>query len=349
MILIASSPADSHADHVEACLAARGAPFMRYDPAEFPAASTFGIDGAPDGRMTARLRRGAAHIDFAAVDCVWYRRPGLSTADDAMRPWLAGVEAECDDFVRDMWSILDSRFVPGRPLAIRQAQLKMYQLKVAGALGFTLPPTLVTNDPTELLDFHRRHAGQVISKQVGFSLLLGLPTKTYRFTEMITSRDLAYTESLRYCPAIFQAYVPKAFELRITVVDRQVFAAEIDSQATHHTRIDWRRYDHYHTTYRPHPLPAGIHQRCLDLVARLGLVYGAIDMIVTPAGEYVFLEINPNGQYLWVERKSGLPITDAVCDLLIDGPSTAPSPPTARDTPIAASPPSSPTRPIRVP
>ncbi len=326
MILIASSPADGHADHVEECLTARGAAFLRYDPADFPAASSFGIDCLPGGGVAARLRRGAASIDLSDVDCVWYRRPGLSNADAAMRPWLAGIEAECDDFVRDLWSTLDSRFVPGRPLVIRQAQMKMSQLRVAGTLGFALPPTLVTNDPAEMLDFYRRHDGRVISKQAGFSLLLGLPTKTYRFTELVSHRDLARAESLRYCPVIFQAYVPKAFELRITVVDRRVFAAEIDSQATHHTRIDWRRYDHYHTTYRPHALPAEVERRCLALVARLGLAYGAIDMIVTPEGEYVFLEINPNGQYLWVEHKSGLPITDALCDLLIDGP-TMPQPP----------------------
>lgn len=328
MILIASSPADTHADHVEGCLAARGARFVRYDPGDFPVASSWTVECLPGGSVAARLRRGAgaAAIDLADVTCVWYRRPGPPTADETMRPWLAGVEAECGDFVRDLWSTVDARFVPGRPMAVHQAQMKMYQLRVAGALGFALPPTVVTNDPGELLDFYRRHDGRVIHKQAGFSLLLGLPTKAYRFTEMVTGRDLAYAASLRHCPAIFQAYVDKAFELRITVVDRRVFAAEIDSQATHHTRIDWRRYDHYHTTYRPHTLPAAVHRRCLALVARLGLVYGAIDMIVTPAGEYVFLEINPNGQYLWVERRSGLPITDALCDVLIDGPTAAPAP-----------------------
>ena len=52
------------------------------------------------------------------------------------------------------------------------------------------------------------------------------------------------------------------------------------------------------------------------LVRRLGLHYGTIDMVLTPDGRYVFLEINPNGQYLWIEKQSGLPITEAVCDLL---------------------------------
>ena len=118
---------------------------------------------------------------------------------------------------------------------------------------------------------------------------------------------------------IFQAYVPKRVELRITVVGQQVFAAEIHSQHTHHTRHDWRRYDLDETPHFPHALPPDVAQRCLRLVQALGLCYGAIDMVLTPDDRYVFLEINPNGQYLWIEQLTGLPITDALCDLLMAG------------------------------
>ena len=55
------------------------------------------------------------------------------------------------------------------------------------------------------------------------------------------------------------------------------------------------------------------------MVERLGLCYGAIDMILTPDGRYVFIEINPNGQYLWIEQETGLPISAAICDLLMGG------------------------------
>ena len=118
---------------------------------------------------------------------------------------------------------------------------------------------------------------------------------------------------------IFQAYVPKRFELRITVVGQQVFAAEIHSQHTNHTRHDWRRYDLDETPHFPHALPPDVAQRCIQLVQELGLCYGAIDMVLTPDDRYVFLEINPSGQYLWIEQLTGLPITDALCDLLIAG------------------------------
>ena len=128
-----------------------------------------------------------------------------------------------------------------------------------------------------------------------------------------------HARAIRLCPVIFQAYVPKRVELRITVVGRQVFAAEIHSQHSNHTKHDWRRYDRYQTPYFPHSLPTHLQQLCVRLVERLGLCYGAIDTVLTPDGRYVFLEINPNGQYLWIEKMTGLPISDAICDLLIAG------------------------------
>jgi glutathione synthase/RimK-type ligase-like ATP-grasp enzyme len=116
---------------------------------------------------------------------------------------------------------------------------------------------------------------------------------------------------------IFQAYVPKRLEVRVTVVGSAIFPAEIHSQQTHRTRHDWRRYDHGETPYLPHALPGHVAERCLRLVAELGLCYGAIDLVLTPDGRYVFLEINPNGQYLWIEHATGMPISGAVCDLLL--------------------------------
>jgi glutathione synthase/RimK-type ligase-like ATP-grasp enzyme len=65
-----------------------------------------------------------------------------------------------------------------------------------------------------------------------------------------------------------------------------------------------------------HELPVETADRCRRLVGALGLTYGAIDLIVTTEGDYVLLEVNPAGQYLWLEEAAQLPITEAVCDFL---------------------------------
>jgi len=101
-----------------------------------------------------------------------------------------------------------------------------------------------------------RHNGSIVSKLLGSSFIEIFGDEFSRYTEIVNPRDIAYTGSLRYCPMVFQAYIPKELEVRVTVVGRQVFAAEIHSQASNHTRGDWRRYDNFHTPYCPANCPS---------------------------------------------------------------------------------------------
>jgi glutathione synthase/RimK-type ligase-like ATP-grasp enzyme len=141
-------------------------------------------------------------------------------------------------------------------------------------------------------------------------------------TEPVRPRDLVHAEDLRLCPIITQAAIPKALELRATVVGDEVLTVAIHSQQTRHTRHDWRRFDHDRTPITRYALDPVSQQRCRDLVRQLGLAYGAIDLILTPDGRIVFLEINPNGQYLWLELLGGVPISDSVARWLANGGNT---------------------------
>lgn len=319
MILILSETGDLHASHVADRLRERGAPVVVFGPARFPREVEISQTYTPAGLERQVLRFDGETVDLASVDTVWYRRPEKPIAPAGVTDATARafVEKECSMFVQELWSSLDCAWLPSSPQLMRHAEQKLLQLKLAGALAFELPPTLVTNSPADLLEFYRQHGGRIISKQVCTAFHTTVGHTMIRYTELVTPRDIAHARSIAYCPMIFQAYVPKRVELRITVVGRQVFAAEIHSQITHHTRYDWRRYDRGRTPYRPHELPADVERRCVELVERLNLRYGAIDMVVTPDGRYVFLEINPNGQYLWIEHETGLPISDAICDLLM--------------------------------
>jgi glutathione synthase/RimK-type ligase-like ATP-grasp enzyme len=187
---------------------------------------------------------------------------------------------------------------------------------VAGELGFELPPTLVTTNAAALLDFHRRHDGRIISKVAGPTLGRFYGPDVGRYTEPVTTRDIGYFDAVRFAPAIYQACVDKRVELRITVVGERVFPVEIHSQDAARTRGDWRRYDLGLTPHRLHALPEALTRRCVQLVRRLGLAYGAIDMILTPEDRYVFIEINPNGQFLWIEQLVRAGIGEAIADCL---------------------------------
>lgn len=118
---------------------------------------------------------------------------------------------------------------------------------------------------------------------------------------------------------MFQELIEKAFEVRVTVVGKQVFATEIHSQQSQRTKDDWRRYDLENTPHKEHVLPSEIESACLNLTRHYSLAFAAIDIIVTPKGKYVFLEINPNGQWLLLEKLTGQPISEALAQMLVRG------------------------------
>jgi hypothetical protein len=324
MILVLSSPSEPQVSRIMQILQERGATYTQFDYGHFPATAELSLFQEPHGPGRPVLRTSEAEIDLSPVDTVFLWRPNPPTLHDTITDpaGQAFVKSESLCFLNDAWSWLDCRWLPARPSVIRDASQKVSQLRRAAALGFELPPTLITNSPADFMDFHRRHNGNIVSKLVGLGFLQHLGEEFGRYTEVVTKRDVGYAHTVRYAPVIFQAYVPKRLELRVTVVGRRVFAAAIDSQASNHTRHDWRRYDFFGTHYHAYDLPAEVEQRCIRLVEQLGLTYGAIDLILTPDGRYVFLEINPSGIYLWIEEATGLPITEAICDWLTATPSS---------------------------
>ena len=140
------------------------------------------------------------------------------------------------------------------------------------------------------------------------------------YTKKVSSETImsAPKEAFTQTVSFVQNYIPKAFELRVTVVTGKVFCCKIESQhlADDCGRIDWRQGDEKGLKYSPYVLPDNISQKCLQFLRLMKLNFGAFDFIVTPSGEYVFLECNPNGQWLWIELETGLKISEAVAEAL---------------------------------
>jgi len=123
---------------------------------------------------------------------------------------------------------------------------------------------------------------------------------------LLTERELAKLDVIGMSPGIFQKFIPKAYEVRATVVDSRVFSGKIDSQSRVETQIDWRRRP-FDIDETPIYLPPAVEAKIHAFMQVFGLIYGAFDSIVTPDGRHIFLEVNPAGQYMWVEAKNGPP------------------------------------------
>jgi len=332
MILLLSYPDDPMVELVARRLEARGARFFRFDEAQFPERARISARYSIGRGLTYELQVDGQSIDLGEIQTAWDHRPGPCEPSAALDPTARRFAArQSQQFLDDVWRTLECRWMPAHKDIVLRWQHKASQLALAQSLGFEIPHTLITNDPSELLEFHREQSGRIVSKvyhrniqqpqmgeaQMGEAGGAGSEPCAYVcMTQIVSNRDLGYASSIRHAPVIFQSYVRKQIELRVTVVGQKVLTAAIHSQATHRTRHDWRHADLQHTRYTPYTLPAEIETRCLELVARMGLCFGTIDLVLTPEGRYVFLEINPSGQWRWVETMSGLPIADSIAELL---------------------------------
>jgi len=231
-----------------------------------------------------------------------------------------------------------------------KANIKVYQLQVAKEVGLCVPLTLITNQPDEVRSFVANNSGITLFKPIAGASVGGGPARFTKeieesyagqfalppaqpidepehvnyavFARILTPERMEQLDRIVACPVAFQVYVEKRLELRITIVGDIIFPAEIHSQEYEDTKIDWRHLSltpDAVPTHEKHTLPDEISSKLLLLMKHLGLVFGCIDMILTPDGEYVFLEVNPAGQWGWIEKLTGMPITDTLTDMLIRG------------------------------
>jgi hypothetical protein len=222
----------------------------------------------------------------------------------------------------DCLAVLDGTKPFINPLASASLAGKAVQAKIAQAVGLLTPRTYMGCDPATAFNFSRElvsKKAQICTKPIiNKKVRIGGEDHT-RYTEVLAvppSRESL--QSLESCPAIFQEYIPKAYEIRATVVADQIFAARIDSQSPGGgTAIDWRRYNVPKTPHSAYTLPPTVEDQIITLQQRLNLKYSAFDFIRTPDGEYVFLETNPFGQWLWIEDLTGLPISKAIAEFLV--------------------------------
>jgi glutathione synthase/RimK-type ligase-like ATP-grasp enzyme len=202
----------------------------------------------------------------------------------------------------------------------RLARSKPLQLALASRLGLSVPDTRITDDPEEIRALYRSWEGRMVAKLVGGQLLAANAEEQYVvYTTLLTADDLRSDEALSACPAIYQRSIEKAYDLRVTVVGERLFACRIDAQGCAEGAVDWRRAGVGSVPIRACELDPDVAARCLALMRALGLDLAGLDLLVTPEGETVFLEVNAAGQWLWVEQATGLAIASAIVDQLIIG------------------------------
>lgn len=247
-------------------------------------------------------------IDLSNVGSVYLRRrsyPHNLSVDPEYKEFTQG---EWVKLMRNIWAMLDECYWINHPHAIERAKDKLRQLSIAHSVGFVVPETLMSNSLDAVRFLKSRHKKILYKAFDGGSLYPGATQCVYSTVLQDEHLGDEQRDSLRVCPGIFQDYHEKEYELRVTVVGNTIFAAKIDSQVSENTKIDWRRGGPVLSFHSAIDLENVLAEKCVAVLRKLGLVFGAIDLIKKEDGTYVFLEINANGQWAWVQGMTGMPI-----------------------------------------
>lgn len=316
-VLIIAAPDDWPTDRIVVELESRGVEVFRMDTADFPQylnlAGRIDQGRAWTGDLTTRHRS----VELSRVGAVYYRSPGAFRFPEGMSgPEERFAAAQARAGLGGVLSALECRWV-NHPTAMARAEYKPVQLAAARACGLRVPPTLITNRSEEVRAFAAETGGQIVCKPVSSPVLIEAGQLKSVYTQRLHPEDLEDLRGLDTTVHLFQAWVDKEYEVRLTVVGGRMFAAAIHagSQAAHE---DWRS-DYGSLTYTATTVPDEVAAGIRALMDRLQLRYGAADFIVGPDGRWTFLEVNPCGQWDWIQGATGLPIAEAIADELQGG------------------------------
>lgn len=318
-ILILSIQGDAHAHAVALQLKREGIQCDIWDQTAYPAKQ----------RASLWIASGeAVHTSFdkkaAPYSTVWARRFGsaLDLKSHVHPDDLEAANRECRHFLNALrFSVAQNSFWINPYDREIMVNSKAVQLRLADEAGLCIPPTLMSNDADQVRAFISDYE-RVIYKPYFPERWDEDEQVRYTFTKEVSLMDITDTEALQFCPGIFQPMIDKAYEVRLTFMGHEALAARIDIPEPGEAQIDWRvshvSQDDIHLS--PCAVPDDVKAGCLAMMAKTGSVFGCFDFIVDYQGQWHFLEVNPMGQFLWVELMCPeIPMLETFCNFLLSG------------------------------
>lgn len=285
--------------------------FYRFNTEDYPRSIGIVLDPLHPHKAVLLGPKGEA-VRLGAARGHWIRRPRWPVISEDVTDELDRQLAvqESVAAIGGFWRLVADRCV-SPPDALQAARWKLPQLRLARRLGFQVPDTLVTTDPTAIAAF--RAASRTVVKAVQDARVAVGAQERYGF-----ARELADDEPMAgaaAAPVLVQRLVTKVADVRVTVVGTRIFPVRITTPADR--PIDFREAGSDSSAFEVATLSITASTACVRFVEAYGLRFGAFDFAEDVDGSLWFLECNPSGQWAWLERRTGLPITAALMDLLL--------------------------------
>ncbi len=309
-MLIISCKADPHVDYMinKFNQAGMGHLVIRLNTEDAVTNMNVSFEGS---RATIYLKDSGRHLCTDDIGCVWYRRPEPPVPANYYLPDARKfVQAQIMTLLNGLYYLTSDSalWINPRPTAAISSN-KVKQLQIAQQLGFTVPKTLITNDIQDAHGFLTKHEEVCVKSLDSSSPAAQGITYPFHTAKLTDDEKATYLSLVTHCPTLFQEFIQKAYDLRVAVFGRHVYGVEIHSQDRPESSQDFRLVAPTLLTHRVHDIPADLSKRIAEFMKYFELNFSALDFAVTAEGKYYFLENNPNGQWLWLENRTGIPIS----------------------------------------
>jgi glutathione synthase/RimK-type ligase-like ATP-grasp enzyme len=317
MILIITNKDDLTTDYVVNELNKMGVEYFRFNTEDISHRIKINIDFAKGSWFYDKVTEMTYPIkNFKSV---YYRRPGSIYLKTGVYGLDEYINTESNALLDGLYRLLDNKFWVSNVFKIRAAENKIYQLSLAKEIGFNIPNTYITNVIDEANKFCLDNT-QVVTKNLKARRLLDAGDKEKIFHTGDVDTDKDNLDSVEICPTLLQEKIKKKFEYRVVVVGTKIYAFRINSQDFEETKTDWRLDTENKLNFEIVKIQSEIQKKCLLMTSKLGLQFGAFDLAETQTGDFVFFEINPNGQWGWLQYQLGANIASDIASLLISKP-----------------------------
>lgn len=320
MFLIVTNKMDLTSDYLIVRLEELGIPFCRLNTEDY--LSKYDIDiNFTNNEVNSFINFFDGNkINIDEISSAFFKHPlKPNFIDDIPTNQMVFAERETIEMLRSLFLLIDEKVWLNHPKHIFAANNKIEQLKIASKIGFSIPKTCISSGPESIKNFYNSHNRDIIAKAVRYGYDITENHIKFAPTKKVEKKFIENIEDYYTVPSIYQERIEKKYDIRVTVIGNKVYAAAIHSQRYMETMTDWRLWDIHEDVdlkHSKHELPPEISNLCLKITKKFNLGFSAIDLIYSPEKKYYFLEMNPNGQWAWIEGKLGFPIRDSIINYL---------------------------------
>ena len=316
-ILVVTSKDDSHTDHLIALCNSRGLKerVIRLNTEDFIKNCQVSFNG---NSLFLLIKDSDRKLHSNEIRAVWYRRPKDFDLSEEGDPYIADyIKQQGTACLRGIYFCCHDEAIWVNPLpALHRSRIKLQQLQIALQAGLSIPEIIVTNNWEEAVAFCN-NIERVCTKSLDEPNFL-LDGHIYPlFTRVLNKDEVGNNRaSIERCPILLQEYIDKKFDIRVVVIGKDIFAFEIHSQEHELSVYDFRGVAPEYLRHVSHELPVEMIDGIRSFMRRQGLIFSTMDFVLSKNGRYYFLENNSNGQWLWLEQLTGIPLSESMIKLL---------------------------------